>query len=159
MVPRRLPGPHQDRRFDASLAGGEPHHVAIDEAEIAARRLRRQVQRIAPDLFGERLRAFLQPGIVGHAAVAHRGIGRERQGETVGRAGRRDLRQLRRRRRNFRRSAVGDDAVLQRLPPPAVEIAGRAGCALPLARARDRTARPRAAPPSKASSSCAVRVS
>ena len=42
---RRLSGPHQDRRLDDELVVGNPHHIAVDDAQDRGHRLRRHAAR------------------------------------------------------------------------------------------------------------------
>ena len=159
-MPAAWPACTKHRRFEDALAGGDAHHVAINEPEIARISLG-DVERITPDLFGERLGTFLQPGIVGDAAVEHRRIGRERKDKAgAGGARARSAAICGAGRDCFARGGVGDDAVLQRLPPPVLEIFGRAGYASATARARYRRRMRSAAPPQQGEQIMgAVRVS
>ena len=94
----RLTRPYQDWGVNDSSVDRKSHHVAITDTELVRVSLA-DMERIAPDLFGEGHRAFLKPGIIGKAAIIHRRIGRQRHGEAAdSRACRRYLRQFCRRR-------------------------------------------------------------
>src|SRR5579862_5094037 len=69
-----LTGPHQDWRFEYEQAGCEPDNIAIDNLE-GMRIDFGNMQSVTPHLFGEGLGTFLQPGVVGKAAIEHGGIG------------------------------------------------------------------------------------
>ena len=126
----RLAGVHEDRDIDRGAPNLQVHNTAVDEIELP-RIFGRDFQCVAPDLFGQGLRTFLQPRIVGKAAVPDRRVGCERQGKAARRLGRRELRRLNRGRGDVARRGILDDPGFERLPPPSGEIA-RAARFLPM---------------------------
>ena len=84
MVAAGLAGADQNRHLEGGLPELHAHHVAVHQRQGAGVGFR-HMQGVAPDLLGERLGAFLQPGIVGETAVPDRWVGLEHERERRGR--------------------------------------------------------------------------
>ena len=101
----------------------DAHHVAIDEPESRASASARW-SALPQTCLLNGLGHSCSQALLATLPSNTDGSGASVRTKPVG-ARRRDLRQLRRRQRLFSASAVGDHAVLQRLPPPLLEIPAR----------------------------------
>src|SRR5207248_4829690 len=116
-------GLEDNRRLHPKAVGGEGDDIPGREAKPLCI-LRIERKRIAPYLFRQWIWAFLQPRVVGEAAVPQAGVGAQHDCHRSAwhyHSG--DVWKLRLSWRYERRRACGDDAVVQRPRPPLLEVA------------------------------------
>src|ERR1700761_2666011 len=116
---------NQYRRLKLTTTGRDGDNVALGQRKPRSLSWIER-QGVTPDQLRQRLGTFLQPRVVGKRAVPEAGVRPQHQSHGIARRrGSREARKRRLLRRGGDRRVTGNDAVMERVDPPLLEIGVR----------------------------------